>query len=768
MISNKNSFIKTAFLSLNEDQFDEVVRIFQESYMHNVIVNVNGTNDYGKDLVIYQNKREVKRCVQITIEKDVEKKIRRELPKVKHLIEEYGFSSNYEFYCNSSVSEGKIEDFKKKARDEYEIELDFYDSKRLSQLPCKELKDYIFSLYDERPGQALIKIDESKQMLFNLLTSGSSTGDIKKSLIQSVIVFAVFEKTIISIPVLQEIVGKRIKKHIPNIQVHLNELIKEKQIQYSDIYHREVELTDEVSKKVAEIYSESQVIEKDFSFRFREILDSYGISEYETVMQKLQELYSTNYQYDIDETNQSTPDFDKRKQDIYNEFESYLMAKIDDRARLSSLIQDIKTLCDSNSYLNRSVAGGAFISLYSSDKLEDYINNKKKWVYLDTPVFVYYICSRICADFELEWKNVFFNSTKSLLDMEDSQKELSFFVSYRYIKEAIGQLSSAVNIGWMEDLNLQDELGESRNTFYQCYRFLKRNSHLVDDPMDTIEDFLDYLGIDCRFPDTQTFFREAYDAFADIAEQGGIEIVSDYNPERFEEVRRTYETQLAYEGKTKSYYAVESDVKQTLYLLDGRNFIDPNTGMEIETYLATWDESFFGLRKALLSDTRFKYKYFYVQNPSKLANKFAIENFNIDVSCISNDIFMYAENEYQISSKVRNLIDLVSQLLNNREKKSVKVLGWLRKVRRSEIEQLNTPTNFQTNQHGRIVAIDEVMDDLLRFMRNGAHRDMFDQFSAYILADENYDAVVELFEKAIDAKNRHKKHSIGEEFLKRI
>lgn len=768
MQSNRNNFLRTALLSLTEDQFDEVVRIFQEKYLHNTVVFVNGTNDYGKDLVIYKNKRELKRCVQITIEKNIDAKIKRDLPKVKRLIDDFGFAPYYEFYCNVPVSEGRIEEFKKLARDEFDIELDIYEGKRLSQLPCSELREYIFSLYNDKPDYKFIKMDESEQMLFNLLTNGNSSGDIKKSFIHSMIVFAIFENNSIEITKLQKIVERRIKKRIPNMQAHISELLQKKQIEYTGLHQDEVELKPEVGKKVAEIYTESQHVEKDFNLRFKEILDNYGISEYEPTMQKLQKLYATNYQYDIDETKQSTPDFDKRKQDIYNEFENYLKELITDKSRLSHLIHDIKELCDTNSYMNKTVAGGAFISLYSSDKLEDYINNKKKWVFLDTPVFVYYICSKIFDDFNLEWRNVFFNSTKSLMDMDDNDGQLSFYVSYNYVTEAIGQLRNAVNIGWMEDINLHEEFGESRNTFYQCYRFLKEHIDESDLQMESFDDFIDYLGITCPYPDTQSFFNDAFQIFTDIAEGDGIRIIEDFEPERLEEVKKKYEYQLSHERKNKSQFAVISDVKQTLYLVNGSYFIDNETGAPVETYLATWDESFFGLRRTLLSETKYHYKYFYVQNPSKLANKFAIENFNIDVSCISNDIFMYAESEYQISSKVRNLVDLISQLMQNKEHRSVRLLGWLRKIRQTELEKIDKPSNFQSNQNGLVVAVDEVMNDLLRYMRSRAHREMFSKFSTYILSDDNYDEVKQMFEDAINAKNNHGHYNIGNEFMKKL
>lgn len=769
MQSAKDNFIKTALSSLSEEQFDEVVRIFQKEYLGRTVVFVNGTNDYGKDIVIYQDHREMKRCVQVTIEKTVESKLRRELPKVQKLINDFGYSSNYEFFCNVPVSEGKVEDMKKDARNNYGIDLDVYEGKRISQLSGDRVRNYIYSLFEDSPKVQLLKIDDSEKILYNLLTGGISSGDIKKGIIQTMIVFAIFEKNIMDIQTLEKIVERRLHKRIPNMRSHISELIREDRIRFASSDHLQVELTENEGKQVAEIYTQSQYMENDFNLHFKEILDRYGISDYREIMEKLKDLYITNYQYDIDETNQATPDFDQRKMDIYSGFENFVKQKIADKSKTGNLIADIKLLCDNNSYLNKSVAGSAFVSLYSSDKLELYINSKPKWVFFDTPVFVYYLCAKICEEFELEWDNIFLKSTNSLIEIGENHGEISFFVFSNYIAEAVGQLRNAVNVGWMEDLNLNHEFGESRNTFYQCYQFIKENAVLeFNEKMESFDDFIDMLGIDCHHPNTDRFMSEAYSIFSRLASEYNICIIEDFLPNHFDDVKKRYEIQLAHAGKAKSKYAIVSDVKQTLYLLDENNMIDSKTGLMAEAYLATWDESFFGLRKELLTETMRNYQYFYVQNPSKLANKFAIENFNIDASCISNDVFMYAEKEYQISSKVKNLIDMISPLLARKEKKSIRFFGWLSKVRKSEIEQLDTPANFLSNQKGSVVAVDEVMNDLMQFMRSRSHRDSFNKFRNFIFADENYQTVVMEFDKAIDARNRKEKYNIGEQFLRLI
>ena len=765
---NQSNFIKTAFLSLTQEQFDNVVKLFQKHYMHNTAVLVNGTNDMGKDLVIYKNKKEVNIVVQITIEKNVESKLKRELHKVKRLIDEFNYSDKYEFYCNSSLSEGKVEKLKKLARDEYGIELDLFDGKRLAQLPCPKVCEYIYGLY-EKGERGIVKIDESEQVLFDLLTKGNSSSDIKKGLIQSVIIFVIFEKGNIQIGKLQKLVESRLKKSIPNIQSHLSSMIQNGRVRNVNGKPLYVELTENESKQVSEIYVNTQYTEKNFTAHIKSILDKYGINDYATVMTKLQELYKTNYQYDIDEVKGEATDFEKAKAQIYFNFESYIKQVLPNQESLPNLIQEIKKLCDTNNYMNRSMIGGAFISLYASDKLESYVNTKKKRVFLDTPVFIYVVCSMICKDYDIEWNNLYYNSTKSLVAAREEHSKIEYCVFENYVMEAFGELRKAVSIGWMEEFNYSNELGVSRNTFYLCYQQIKKSAILdVDEKLDTFEDFLYTLGIDSIYPDSQQFRNEALDFLYDCAQEAGIIIIKDYEPSQKDVVKKIYENILSYEKKAKSSYAVESDVKQTLYLMDESNFLDPLNGYPSDAYLSTWDDSFFELRRKLFADSHRQKHFFYIQNPSKLANRFAIENFNIDGSCISNDIFMYAEQEFQLSSKVKSLIDIIASLLRKKEERSVRWMGELRRIRKQELNSMSKPDSFETNPSSMALVVDDVIAQFVTFIRDRKYKSQIEDFTNYLFDESNYDVIINEMRKALQAAKQHQRYDLGSKFIQLV
>ena len=184
-------FIQEAIKSLSKDDFDELVRVFQLSYLEcSEVINVDGSNDGGNDIKVYKNKKEVKKCIQITVQKmGLDGKLKKDFNKIAEKISRYGYTKKVEVFCSASMSEEKIEELKKIAFDEHEIYLDIYEAKRLSQLNCDAVKDFIYSLHKDvilKPEQ--MNIDKATKTLYDLLANGKDTSDIKNCLVDSVII----------------------------------------------------------------------------------------------------------------------------------------------------------------------------------------------------------------------------------------------------------------------------------------------------------------------------------------------------------------------------------------------------------------------------------------------------------------------------------------------------------------------------------------------------------------------------------------------------
>ena len=137
-----------------------------------------------------------------------------------------------------------------------------------------------------------------------------------------------------------------------------------------------------------------------------------------------------------------------------------------------------------------------------------------------------------------------------------------------------------------------------------------------------------------------------------------MEIIAISSPffEEFNTAKIQYEKMLP--EKSKSDSAVTHDVRQLLYLLN-------NDRNEKEIFI-TWDMSLPKLRDKLRDKIlNNQYKYFPIYNPAKLSNKIALECFNIDSSAITNDIFIYADRTYGISSKVRSLLEIIAPIFGS-------------------------------------------------------------------------------------------------------
>lgn len=293
----KRSFILEAIKGLKSDEFSELVCIFQTSYLHNnEAINVDGANDGGCDIKVFQNKREIKKCVQVTTQKQVELKLKRDLEKVSKMISQYGYSNKFEFYCSIPISEDKIEKYKKLAIDEHDIELDIYEAKRLSQLNCKEIIDYIYSLHSDvvlKPEQ--MNIDKATRTLYDLLANGKDSSDIKNSLVDSVIISILYEKAPIDSLGLKKELENRLGKNIPDILHSINSLKTDQRIIKSPNDHNLIQLSELEYGNVKEILAHSRKAEKDFCDSFAEILAKFQI-DYNGNYSAITDIYSA-YQF---------------------------------------------------------------------------------------------------------------------------------------------------------------------------------------------------------------------------------------------------------------------------------------------------------------------------------------------------------------------------------------------------------------------------------------------------------------------------------------
>ncbi|ATV37287.1 hypothetical protein CUB95_01245 [Prevotella intermedia] len=749
------SFILEAIKGLKSDEFNELVCIFQTSYLHNnEAINVDGANDGGCDIKVFQNKREIKKCVQVTIQKKIDLKLKKDLEKVSKMISQYGYSNKFEFYCSIPISEDKIEKYKKLAIDEHDIELDIYEAKRLSELDCKEVADYIYSLHTGmvlKPEQ--MNIDKATRTLYDLLANGKDSSDIKNSLVDSVIISILYEKAPIDSLGLKKELENRLGKNIPDILHSVNSLKTDQRIIKFPDDHNLIQLSDLEYGNVKEILAHSRKAEKDFCDSFAEILAKFQIDYNEEVLNKLKLLYKNNYSNDIDNNTQSDESSDLA---IFESFKKYLLNIIDDKENIDKLIQEISSLCSSNNYLNKISASESFLSLYKSNQLERYLSQKHKDIYLDTPTFVYLLCSYYGVD-NNDWDNPFYRSMKSLIKLKDNYPDkISFYITQNYLGEVAGEIKKALVFSQFESYPCFKDMGGTRNTLFNYYEYLKHSELFdKDDNIENFKDFIYSLGLDNTNPNDARFFKDANQFLSQVAEDYDISMISWSQNDKYAEFKVAYEKMLLANSKNKSEMAICNDVNQVIVSLEH----DRDT----DCYLITWDTTIHLLRDKVLSeDEHLKYSYFFICNPAKLSNRIALENFNIDGSALTNDIFAYADKRYDISNRVKSLLELIAPFLKGDGSK--KIFRKLGRIRKEQIELRGSEVGNEKEE--KSLPIEEIFMLLIPNKdKEKEDKNIMEKFSVFMSSEENSDYIINIIDQISELKD-YKMYDFTEYFGK--
>lgn len=751
----KRSFILEAIKGLKSDEFSELVCIFQTSYLHNnEAINVDGANDGGSDIKIFQSKREIKKCVQVTTQKQIGLKLKEDLKKVSNMISQYGYSNKFEFYCSIPISEDKIEEYKKFAIDEHDIELDIYEAKRLSQLNCKEVVDYIYSLHSDvvlKPEQ--MNIDKATRTLYDLLANGKDSSDIKNSLVDSVIISILYEKAPIDSLGLKKELENRLGKNLPDILHSVNRLKTDQRIIKLPDDHNLIQLSELEYGNVKEILAHSRKVEKDFCNSFVEILSKFQIEYNEEILNKLKLLYKNNYSNDIDNNPQNDESSDFA---IFESFKKYLLNIIDDKENIDKLIQEISSLCSSNNYLNKICASESFLGLYKSNQLEQYLSQKHKDIYLDTPTFVYLLCSYYGVA-NNDWDNPFYRSMKSLIKLKDNYPDkISLYITQNYLGEVAGEIKKALVFSQFESYPCFKDMGGTRNTLFNYYEYLKHYELFdKDDNIENFKDFIYSLGLDNTNPNNYSFFKGANQFLCQVAENYDIDIINWSQNDKYADFKVTYEKMLLANSKNKSETAIRNDVNQVIVSLEHDK--------DADCYLITWDTTIHLLRDKVLSeDEHLKYSYFFICNPAKLSNRIALENFNIDGSALTNDIFAYADKRYDISNRVKSLLELIAPFLKGDG--SEKIFRKLGRIRKEQIELRGSEVGNEKEE--KCLPIEEIFMLLIPNKdKEKEDKNIMEKFAVFMSSEENSDYIINIINKISELQD-YKTYDLTEYFEK--
>ena len=744
MASSTNNFYIHIIKNLTPDDFSKLVELVERKYFKSEqVIDIDGTNDGGSDIRIFQGKSPLKRCVQLTTQGKISQKIRTDLEKIQKKITDYHYSDTVEYFWSQEISEDKRDEYIEYANNTHGINLCLYDAKYIAGLKIPEIKSFLREIVPEPHPEKVDKIERRSKVIYDLLSIGNDTTDIKNNLINSLIVFFVYEKENVKISDICAYIKTQIDtiKSDSLIENQVNKLRSVgKLISQED--KKIVSLSTKEKSLIDDIVKQSDITQFRFKEDFGAILKKYDQqNRFDEYYRYLVDLYKSYYQFDIDEYDQAI-EYNDGVIKVFSDFKSYISRNIDDKSKIVDIITEIKQLCDKNDFINKICITSSFSSLYKSNQLDTYLSHSDKDIYLDTPLLVFAFC-KYYSDDSKKWDDPFFKATSGLLDVcDDNSKTIKLFAPYSYLQEVAGELKKALNLGCLIDLDFYQDMGEIKNSFVNYYLFLKDNNLLKDNIVD-FAGFVEDLGFTNTDPDSSNYITDTINVIRDCLDYWDIEITK--NPYLqfvdFEEIRKEYELYLMTLGKEKSRPAINNDVNAILEISDNSNSAQP------EKFLSTWDVSFYEFRKLLLKKHRDKYCFFHIYNPARLLNKLCLERFNTNPSIITNDIFAYADATYNISSKVRSLIEMIAPIFGYKNLKNSILLREITKIRVSQIEN-QTQEDLVSQKNTPIEDVFIKMID--HYKSNGA----FDKFATLLRDESHNDSLIKIFKSSFnDYKN---------------
>jgi hypothetical protein len=737
--------------SLSEEHFKTLIKEYlKEKYKTTQVRIVDGPYDGGNDLEIYIKDKEIKKNVQITVQKNgYEKKIEEDLQKASDNVNKYAYLNQMDFYISQKISKAKRNELEHKSEIDYGITLKIIDSNILSQEAetYQSINNFTYDCHNinvETPS----KFDKPTKVLFDVLTHNKNVVEIKKSFIHSHIYSFLYANPSTDADNIFDYVKTQLDSVEKNyIEKELN-FLRSKQYIISPSDNKKIfNLSNEKKKDIDTIFSDVNMKEEELKISLKAYIEKKQLTlDCEELLNHLYQLYQENYAIDINEIKNTNDSFSSSLKKTYNDLIKFLTKKGIDEEKAKLYTMELLNLCGENDFLNKLSTVHLFNNLYSSDKLEKYINEQNQVMVLDTQILIRMLC--VLYDEKFNSQDMAIQSVKILLSVMDKFKEkIEVFSTYDYVAEVAGHLLEAIKLQKFFSFPFISKLGNSKNVFYNYYLELKQNNRLEDDI-----DFYEFVNIlldeDIEYTTDEDFLRQVTKKIESLFVMDGIGLVYHQPYMNYLDIKKEYEVSLSYQSKDRTYTAIENDLRTILYLSTKKQ----NQDETIEPFLITWDSSFYSFRKDLIKKHK-ELSYWYIYSPLKVVDRLSVMNFNLNPQSINLNIVALTETNFNYTTKKNPFIDVISGFFNT--KKDVSKLDIIQKLARlqddtQDIENMPVYEDFNEKEEDSIIT--KLLLDVRKHYYSNTTKFKFDDIIELFENKELVDDIVNVFTNAITNK----------------
>jgi len=693
-----NEELRNLINSLSPSNFKELIQEYcKEKYATKHVRIIDGPYDGGNDLEIIVNEKEIRRNIQITVHKDgYESKLEKDIIKAADNVSSYSYLSKLDFYISKNIPKDTKNKLVRDAEVKHGIELKIIDATVLASEASsfKSIRKVTHKAHNIRDTETFAAISKESKLLFDILTLNSNTVEVRKNLVYSLIysyLYTAGESTI-------EEISQGLRSHLQteintgDLLQELNNLKSKGYILTPNSKLRYSLSTDKCSQIEGindRILVEENQLEKEIQHFIGE--NKLNCTSYELV-EFLKQIHTENYQIDIEEVNQTGSSFSASLKKSFIDLQKFIESKGVGTLSAQKISKELLEKCSENDYFNKLATTSLFSNLYTSDKLEAYINSRKKTIVIDTQILIRILCVWYQKSFE--FKDTAFSAVQQLMaSLSRFNTSITIQTTEDYVEEVAGHFEEAIKLQRFLNLPFIEDIGLSKNVFFNAFLTFKFNN-IIDSEMDFNEFIEDMIGEPITSHRDVRFFSDLHERLLNLFETANMKII--YHPlyEDYQEIKKDYEITLAYAGKGRSHKAREHDLRTILYLSNPENHIDAKTGQHSEPFLITWDSVFYGFRKELTRKHR-KLSYWYIYSPLKFVDRLSILNFKISPQSVTSNVIALAETNFNYSNRTNSFFDVISSLFNKEDVSKLSIIKRLADLRKETIEQVSEADNSE-------------------------------------------------------------------------
>lgn len=658
--------------------FEELVRRFSQKIYSADAYLVGGPYDGGRDLVYSVRGREVRQALQISIqEKQIESKIEEDLEKVALLVSEHNYPPILNFFWSHTLSASKEDKIKTNARINFGITIEFYDANKIAQKLTNEYSDILKFLLEDihnyKPSSNA-DIDIKQRAFYDYLVLSKDTALLKHVIVDSHVVSSLYIQQMKESELVASITSLGVLPGV--VKSRLGHLKKMDRIEVVD---DDVRLTKKEITRIDNVATKDQAKREEVLQSIKIIVARHTDKDVsEKILELIKEAYGASVDIQVTEENFEPPKVfivKKAIEDIATLLKSSGgLSEEDSKAASHELVE----AAAENEYLSNYCSTRLCIGLLNQSKLERYVENKSFFLYLDAPVLIRYMALMRYPD---ELIDGAFGTVRHLKESIRHLKTKEVRTTLEHFEETIRHLENAEKISRFANDELIQQLGDSKNIFFNLYLRIKKQSKSGF----TFSDFLEnFVGFESQSANSLVNFNALLTCARQFLEMGGIKLISNTkeNDETFyEDIMRRFSR---YSSVRRKRQTIKNDIIACQILGEVDNHLD-SSGTLQTPMLITWDSTQQFLRKAFRE--KHPHDEWVVYMPQRAIERLSMIDLRIDSSDLKDSVLALIDEDFFKDAKNGSLVDTLALFLGENQTETGAVISLLTKLTRRITEE---------------------------------------------------------------------------------